>query len=141
MDRFVLFFVLLALSPGRGQVICSKKSKLKYVAIVIFSLLCLEVSELQKKNTEEVGSVSSSRSMEDILEENAALKYQNKWLIDVITKNISELSSRIQKNTEEVSFVSEEVSFNSNLIQKNTEEVSSVSEEVSLVQEDVSSAK
>ena len=72
--------------------------------------------------------------MEDILEENAALKYQNKWLIDVITKNISELSSRIQKNTEEVSS-------NSNLIQKNSEEVSSVSEEVSLVQEDVSSAK
>ena len=65
--------------------------------------------------------------MEDILEENAALKYQNKWLIDVITKNISELSSRIQKNTEEVSS-------NSNLIQQN-------SEEVSLVQEDVSSAK
>ena len=93
----------------------------------------MEVSELQK-NTEEVSSVSSSRSMEDILEENAALKYQNKWLIDVITKNLTELSGRIQKNTEEVSS-------NSNLIQKNTEGVSSVSEEVSLVQEDVSSAK
>ena len=68
------------------------------------SIFCLEVSQLQK-NTEEVSSVSSSRSMEDILEENAALKYQNKWLIDVITKNITELSSRIQKNTEEVSSV------------------------------------
>ena len=92
-----------------GQLIRSKKSRLKYV-ILIFSRLCLEVSELQKKNTEEVGSASSSRSMEDILEENAALKYQNKWLIDVITKNLTELSGRIQKNTEEVSLVQEDVS-------------------------------
>ena len=62
--------------------------------------------------------------MEDILEENAALKYQNKWLIDVITKNITELSNRIQKNTEEVSL-------NSNLIQKNMDDIEFVSEEVS----------
>ena len=82
---------------------------MKYV-IVIFSRLCLEVSELQKKNTEEVGSVSSSRSMEDILEENAALKYQNKWLIDVITSNITELSNLIQKNMDDIEFVNEEIS-------------------------------
>ena len=62
--------------------------------------------------------------MEDILEENAALKYQNKWLIDVITKNITELSKRIQKNTEEVSS-------NSNLIQKNMDDIEFVSGEVS----------
>ena len=62
--------------------------------------------------------------MEDILEENAALKYQNKWLIDVIAKNITELSNRIQKNTEEVSS-------NSNLIQKNMDDIEFVSEEVS----------
>ena len=62
--------------------------------------------------------------MEDILEENAALKYQNKWLIDVITKNITELSNRIQTNTEEVSS-------NSNLIQKNMDDIEFVSEEVS----------
>ena len=62
--------------------------------------------------------------MEDILEENAALKYQNKWLIDVITKNITEISNRIQKNTEEVSS-------NSNLIQKNMDDIEFVSEEVS----------
>ena len=47
-------------------------------------------------------SESSTRSMEDILEENAALKYQNQWLIDVITKNISDLSNRIDTNMEEV---------------------------------------
>ena len=39
------------------------------------------------------------RGMEDILEENAALKYQNRWLIEIITRNISELSDRIKKNS------------------------------------------
>ena len=82
-----------------------------------------EISELSKKNSNRI-SESSSKSMEDILEENAALKYQNKWLIDVITKNITELSNRIQKNTEEVSS-------NSNLIQKNMDDIEFVSEEVS----------
>ena len=48
--------------------------------------------------------------MEDILEENAALKYQNRWLIDVITKNISELSSLIQKNVKDIEAVGEDVS-------------------------------
>ena len=48
--------------------------------------------------------------MEDILEENAALKYQNQWLIDVITKNISELSSLIQKNVKDIEAVGEDVS-------------------------------
>ena len=67
-------------------------------------LLCQETSDLRKKNTDET-SESSTRSMEDILEENAALKYQNQWLIDVITKNISDLSNRIDTNTEEVSSV------------------------------------
>ena len=52
---------------------------------------------MQKKNNEG-SSKSSLRSMEDILEENAALKYQNRWLMDVITKNISELSNRIDTN-------------------------------------------
>ena len=48
--------------------------------------------------------------MEDILEENAALKYQNKWLIDVITSNITELSNLIQKNMDDIEFVNEEIS-------------------------------
>ena len=48
--------------------------------------------------------------MEDILEENAALKYQNRWLVDVITKNISELSSLIQKNVKDIEAVGEDVS-------------------------------
>ena len=49
--------------------------------------------------------------MEDILEENAALKYQNEWLIDVITSNITELSNLIQKNMDDtIEFVSEEIS-------------------------------
>ena len=47
--------------------------------------------------------------MEDILEENAALKYQNQWLIDVITKNISDLSNRIQKNSLAIDTNMEEV--------------------------------
>ena len=86
-------------------------------------LLEQEISELSKKNSNRI-SESSSKSMEDILEENAALKNQNKWLIDVIAKNITELSNRIQKNTEEVSS-------NSNLIQKNMDDIEFVSEEVS----------
>ena len=64
---------------------------------------------MQKKNNER-SSESSLRSMEDILEENAALKYQNRWLIDVITKNISELSSLIQKNVKDMEAVGEDVS-------------------------------
>ena len=64
---------------------------------------------MQKKNNER-SSESSLRSMEDILEENAALKYQNRWLIDVITKNISELSSLIQKNVKDIEAVGEDVS-------------------------------
>ena len=60
-----------------------------------------ETSGLQKKNTDG-SSESSPRSMEDILEENAALKYQNQWLINVIMKNISDLSNRIDTNMEEV---------------------------------------
>ena len=66
--------------------------------------------------------------MEDILEENAALKYQNQWLIDVITKNISDLSNRIQKNslaidtnTEEVSSVKYEISPKTNLLHSNVQ--------------------
>ena len=67
-------------------------------------ILWQETSGLQKKNTDG-SSESSPRSMEDILEENAALKYQNQWLIGVITKNISDLSDRVQNNSEEVSSV------------------------------------
>ena len=67
-----------------------------------------ETSGLQKKNTDG-SSESSPRSMEDILEENAALKYQNRWLIDVITRNISDLSNRIQNNSLAIDTNMEEV--------------------------------
>ena len=67
-----------------------------------------ETSGLQKKNTDG-SSESSPRSMEDILEENAALKYQNRWLIDIITRNISDLSNRIQKNSLAIDTNMEEV--------------------------------
>ena len=40
----------------------------------------------------------SFRTIDDILEENAAQKEQIRWLNDVITNNISELSDLIQKN-------------------------------------------
>ena len=63
---------------------------------------------MRTKNTD--GSFESpTQSMEDILEENAALKYQNRWLIDVITQNISELSNRIQKNSLAIDTNMEEV--------------------------------
>ena len=67
-----------------------------------------ETSDLRKKNTGQ-SSESSTRSMEDILEENAALKYQNRWLIDVITRNISDLSNRIQNNSLAIDTNMEEV--------------------------------
>ena len=57
-----------------------------------------ETSGLQQKNRDG-SSESSPRGMEDILEENAALKYQNRWLIEIITRNISELSNRIKNNS------------------------------------------
>ena len=62
--------------------------------------------------------------MEDVLEENAVLKYQVGWLINVITQNITQLSNLIQKNVDDIQK-------NVDDIQKNVDDIGSVSEEVS----------
>ena len=52
----------------------------------------------------------SFRTIDDILEENAAQKEQIRWLNEVITNNISELSGRIQDNVEDIAVIIEDVS-------------------------------
>ena len=52
----------------------------------------------------------SFRTIDDILEENAAAKAEIRWLNDVITENITKLATQIQANHEDITSVSEEVS-------------------------------
>ena len=68
-----------------------------------------ETGKLWEETTNRT-SEFSFRTIDDILEENAAQKEQIRWLNNVITNNISELSSRIQENVEDIVLVSEDVS-------------------------------
>ena len=47
-------------------------------------------------------SLANALTIDDILEENARLKYENKWLNDVIRNNITQLTEMIQRNTENI---------------------------------------
>ena len=70
-----------------------------------------ETGKLWEETTNRT-SEFSFRTIDDILEENAAQKEQIRWLNNVIKNNISELSSRIQENVEDISSVSGDVTSN-----------------------------
>ena len=67
------------------------------------------------------------KTVEDIMEENQALKAEVKWLNDVITNNISELFNRIDQSDETISAVASNVSINTKHIEDNSDAISLVS--------------
>ena len=61
------------------------------------------------------------RTVEDVLAENQELKAEVKWLNDVITNNISELSKMINKNGDDISNVQSTLVTTMDKVQVNTD--------------------
>ena len=83
----------------------------------------------------------SFRTIDDILEENAAQKEEIRWLNDVITTNISELSNLIQKNTEGVVALQEDVVSIQEGVITIQEDIVSIQEDVVSIDEEVDSVR
>ena len=60
-------------------------------------------------------------TIDDILEENARLKEENKWLNDIITNNITQLTEMIQNNAEKINTNEGNIRHNTETIQDNAD--------------------
>merc|ERR1719507_2984937 len=66
-------------------------------------------------------SLANALTIDDILEENAWLKYENKWLNDVIRNNITQLTEMIQRNAEKINANEGQIQDNVGNIQDNAD--------------------
>merc|ERR1712130_669917 len=69
-------------------------------------------------------------TVDDILEENARLKEENKWLNDVIRNNITQLTEMIQSNAEKINTNEENIQANAGNIQDNADNLGIVDSKV-----------
>merc|ERR1719507_1591726 len=66
-------------------------------------------------------SLANAVTIDDILEENAWLKYENKWLNDVIRNNITQLTEMIQRNAGKINANEGQIQDNVGNIQDNAD--------------------
>merc|ERR1719507_2404363 len=66
-------------------------------------------------------SLANALTIDDILEENAWLKYENKWLNDVIRNNITQLTEMIQRNAGKINANEGQIQDNVGNIQDNAD--------------------
>ena len=69
-------------------------------------------------------------TIDDILEENAGLKEENKWLNDIITNNITQLTEMIQNNAAKINTNEGNIRHNTGTIQDNADNLGIVDLEV-----------
>ena len=67
---------------------------------------------------------------DNILEENARLKEENKWLNDIITNNITQLTEMIQNNAAKINTNEGNIRHNTGTIQDNADNLGIVDLEV-----------
>ena len=82
-------------------------------------------------------SLANALTIDDILEENARLKYENKWLNDVIRNNITQLTEMIQRNAEKINANEGQIQDNVGNIQDNADNLGIVEVHVNSMDGDI----